>query len=979
MLFQPASSFGVSIAPMPGPTATDPGSSAQLPSELPTPGKTALEGSESGVTCDLKAVKKHQVKVLGSGERSKSLDQPGYFIATPAVLPPVAPQYFVPSKAFIVEEDHNPFKCPHEGCTKDFRKESLLQYHIKYYHTEPEISPSATAISHPTAPSPSAVGVSPAEAPCSGFGISSGLPGNSTKPRTDVVNSLALATPPATSLLPLTPSLGTPKRRRRKTDSICSTDSEMSASSKSKSSKRHRNDSEISVTTESPEVAGKESQTDSSRLVQELASADRSLVWPGVEEADEEEMASDMVNCVCGERHHTGLMIQCEVCLCWQHFKCADVKKTGVPPLNYVCLICENSPGSRDSCKYLHDMGWERRGELPTFPFLQQQASGTNPSRRSSTAHLTTLASECNDLLDTLHGIKRALHSTRRQIKISKEEDDPEFQLWQTDWDNWKKPQEDFAPSPTSGDPNLSQTPSAFLFPPTPSSCKEEENQENDTDLGTRKTSTSTFSSQMFSVSATPPKVSAFPRDQTTTTSVGSAQLSTFETPMLATEDGTQVPPLSESLTSSKNTIIAGPSASEDRGQVPLSECAASSTVRPLTTRTCLVATDADSPLTISTTEALSINTGISSATAPSPSSSSLSSLQMSTPPMMLSPSVDPPPSTPSVGRASSVLPSIMTQGIMGSLVRDLFPGPAGDAKAHDLGKPCAQDAGKPLVHNLGIPLDCLSVITSGDLASQSTIKGTGSELSQVKVSSVSAESKTETPPSSGSRESAGISEEQKQKKISENQRDEESSGKDSISGAGFTSASFFGQSKTEGSQNGSQNEVQMPHDDQTLEDLDQKTEPDQDAKQTLPSSSSGLQLEYVGRRNNNAKHQNGGFSPNQDSLYANRNGMAEIHPSFSNEDDEDTHDNDTDTAEESAEPYRNCEQNLLVHVQTVHSDVERQLACLEARVAELEQSEHDNPTVQFSEDNILNDVPALKKSLSKLARYLLKVQHFTS
>ncbi|KAK3579172.1 hypothetical protein CHS0354_022709 [Potamilus streckersoni] len=46
----------------------------------------------------------------------------------------VMPLDMVPPKAFVVENDHNHYKCVFEGCNKGFRKERLLQYHIKYYH-----------------------------------------------------------------------------------------------------------------------------------------------------------------------------------------------------------------------------------------------------------------------------------------------------------------------------------------------------------------------------------------------------------------------------------------------------------------------------------------------------------------------------------------------------------------------------------------------------------------------------------------------------------------------------------------------------------------------------------------------------------------------------------------------------------------------------------------------------------------------------
>ena len=42
-------------------------------------------------------------------------------------------------KEVVINVDHNAFKCRHAGCTKSFRKESLLQWHIKHYH--PTIKP----------------------------------------------------------------------------------------------------------------------------------------------------------------------------------------------------------------------------------------------------------------------------------------------------------------------------------------------------------------------------------------------------------------------------------------------------------------------------------------------------------------------------------------------------------------------------------------------------------------------------------------------------------------------------------------------------------------------------------------------------------------------------------------------------------------------------------------------------------------------
>lgn len=45
----------------------------------------------------------------------------------------------VAPKGLIIALDHNEFKCKEEGCTKSFRKESLLLSHVKHYHTAPKV------------------------------------------------------------------------------------------------------------------------------------------------------------------------------------------------------------------------------------------------------------------------------------------------------------------------------------------------------------------------------------------------------------------------------------------------------------------------------------------------------------------------------------------------------------------------------------------------------------------------------------------------------------------------------------------------------------------------------------------------------------------------------------------------------------------------------------------------------------------------
>ncbi|GFR62067.1 hypothetical protein ElyMa_005445800 [Elysia marginata] len=338
-------------------------------------------------------------------------------------------------------------------------------------------------------------------------------------------------------------------------------------------------------------------------------------------------------------------------------------------------------------------MGWERRGELPTFPFAQQKADGSNPSSRGNAAHLITLASECNDLLATVQGVKRALHSTRRQIKIS-----------------------------------------------------------------------------------------------------------------------------------------------------------------------------------------------------------------------------------------NSVLPSIINQADVSSLVRDLFPGPAGDAPVQDPNKsPDFPPVAKPESSGL-----------------QSSIKDAESReesLSQSSEDSLHPKIKTTSSnvPDKQNSEVCSKTSEASERNLFTSSESVNAEGRNTVTDRELNSSS--GSSELKAPEDG---KAESPHQNEANETPVQRNDVDaggnhgvlQRAVSRSPSSPSSCNYPSNNLWDTGVKQQNGGLSPNHvSSLYLGVNGRAERGTSFFNEEDEDTQDNDTDTAEESADPYKNCEHNLLVHVQKVHTDIEQQLEGLEARI----------------------------------------------
>ena len=56
-----------------------------------------------------------------------------YNVCTKTIVPYSIPGKVAP-KELVIVWDHNEFKCTHSGCTKSFRKQSLLESHMKHYH-----------------------------------------------------------------------------------------------------------------------------------------------------------------------------------------------------------------------------------------------------------------------------------------------------------------------------------------------------------------------------------------------------------------------------------------------------------------------------------------------------------------------------------------------------------------------------------------------------------------------------------------------------------------------------------------------------------------------------------------------------------------------------------------------------------------------------------------------------------------------------
>lgn len=135
----------------------------------------------------------------------------------------------------------------------------------------------------------------------------------------------------------------------------------------------------------------------------------------------------EIINCLCGYCEEDGLMIQCELCLCWQHGLCNGIDKVSQVPDKYVCYICRNPQRCRDSMRFKHDQDWLYEGKLPVANFHVSNANQLNKRaeylKRSHT------------LTGNLLELKNYMHSLRVKINIANNKCHPKLYLWAKKWD----------------------------------------------------------------------------------------------------------------------------------------------------------------------------------------------------------------------------------------------------------------------------------------------------------------------------------------------------------------------------------------------------------------------------------------------------------------------------------------------------------------------------------------------------------------
>ncbi|XP_072935616.1 uncharacterized protein [Epargyreus clarus] len=140
----------------------------------------------------------------------------------------------------------------------------------------------------------------------------------------------------------------------------------------------------------------------------------------------------EIINCHCGFREEDGLMVQCELCLCWQHALCHNIQREADVPQKYTCYICLNPRRGRRSQRFLHDQDRLYEGLLPG-------ARQCDTLRRS------------HDISANLLKIADALHALKVLYHVATKKNHPKLYLWAKDWE---EPGMSTEPQPGPAAPN---------------------------------------------------------------------------------------------------------------------------------------------------------------------------------------------------------------------------------------------------------------------------------------------------------------------------------------------------------------------------------------------------------------------------------------------------------------------------------------------------------------------------------------------
>ncbi|KAJ3585895.1 hypothetical protein NHX12_012303 [Muraenolepis orangiensis] len=320
-----------------------------------------------------------------------------------------------PPPIMSIELDHNPFKCPAAGCTKSFRKGSLLHYHMKYYHSDQKLEGQASQQRPPRKRS-----------------SSEGRDFLSERRKENQSNNSAHHqdnTEHITTATEVNQEGGGEEQERRDNQEMGERRGfmRMKMKKKKKKAQKRRHSGLCSSDDERPPITLTLSTRHTHTHVDEgsdwstltAESGEDSPPWPVTMEMED----CELVRCVCEVEEENDFMIQCELCLCWQHGTCMGLYEDNVPH-SYICYSCRDATGWKRGRYFLSDSDWLRSGHMFGLSCVRENYSELNASKIT---HTTQLLAHTLDLTQVLRGLQLKLCLLHCPS-------DPDLQLWRLPW-----------------------------------------------------------------------------------------------------------------------------------------------------------------------------------------------------------------------------------------------------------------------------------------------------------------------------------------------------------------------------------------------------------------------------------------------------------------------------------------------------------------------------------------------------------------
>ncbi|XP_054285783.1 PHD finger protein 20-like isoform X2 [Macrosteles quadrilineatus] len=135
----------------------------------------------------------------------------------------------------------------------------------------------------------------------------------------------------------------------------------------------------------------------------------------------------EIINCTCGFTEEDGLMIQCDLCLCWQHGYCNNIKEEAEVPEKYVCYICLHPARQRESMRHCHNQDWLKEGKLSSFSFSKKDSVVSEQREQ--------MLKKSHDLSASVLQLETVIHSLNVKTHIATmKQDHPKLYLWAKSW-----------------------------------------------------------------------------------------------------------------------------------------------------------------------------------------------------------------------------------------------------------------------------------------------------------------------------------------------------------------------------------------------------------------------------------------------------------------------------------------------------------------------------------------------------------------